>query len=241
MVISTSRPYFAPFPGFFSRIYHCDVFIILDNVQFPRGTTWITRNRFKNDQGILWMTVPVWKKGLGLQKINDVRICHEPYLQSKHLKSLTQAYGHAPYFSDHLPFLDYIFSANVERLLDLDMAILRHLMLYMGIETDVRLLSELNISAKGQMLLIEACKYFKASSYLAPGTAGSHLDPRLFEKAGVRLAFHRPRSCVYPQLWGRFIPDLSTFDLIFNCGPRSHDIMLAAVQRTEDRRQMTDG
>jgi hypothetical protein len=72
MVISTSRPYFAPFPGFFSRIYHCDVFIILDNVQFPRGTTWITRNRFKNDQGILWMTVPVWKKGLGLQKINDV-------------------------------------------------------------------------------------------------------------------------------------------------------------------------
>ena len=227
MIVSTSRPYFAPYPGFFARIYHCDVFIILDNVQFPRGTTWITRNRFKNDQGTLWMTVPVWKKGLGLQKINEVRICHDSYLQAKHIKSLMQAYSHAPYFPDHLPFLNYIFSAGVERLLDFNVAILRHLMLYMGVHTEIRLLSELNMSTNGPMLLIEACKYFKASSYLAPGAAANHLDPRLFEKAGVQLAFHRHRSCVYPQLWGNFIPDLSAFDLIFNCGPKSHNIMLA--------------
>ena len=77
------------------------------------------------------------------------------------------------------------------------------------------------------MLLIEACKYFKASSYLAPAAAGKYLDHQIFEKAGIELAFHKTRSCVYPQLWGKFIPDLSAFDLIFNCGPKSHDIMLA--------------
>ncbi|MBT8369996.1 MAG: WbqC family protein, partial [Deltaproteobacteria bacterium] len=77
MIVSTHRPYFAPFPGFFQKAHLCDIFVILDNVQFPRGTTWITRNRFKNDQGTLWMTIPVWKKGLGLQSIDDVRICHE--------------------------------------------------------------------------------------------------------------------------------------------------------------------
>ena len=229
MIVSTSRPYFAPFPGFFSRIYRCDVFIILDTVQFPRGTTWITRNRLKNDQGTLWMTVPVWKKGLGLQKINDVRICHDAYRQAKHLKSFRQAYGNAPYFLDHLPFLNHIFSSGVERLLDLNVAILRHLMLYMGVETEIRLLSELNINAKGQMLLIEACNYFKASSYLAPAAAGKYLDHRIFEKAGIELAFHKPRACVYPQLWGKFIPDLSAFDLIFNCGPKAHATMLAGA------------
>ena len=229
MIVSTSRPYFTPFPGFFSRMHRCDVFIVLDNVQFPRGTTWITRNRFKNDQGILWMTIPVWKKGLGLQKINDVRICHGRHLQTKHLKSLSQAYGHAPYFADHLPFLNHVFSADIERLLDFNMAILRHLMLYMGIDTEVRLLSELKIGAKGQMLLIELCQYFKATSYLAPGAAGNRLDRRAFENAGIELALHKPRSCIYPQLWGTFIPDLSAFDLIFNCGPKAHDIMLTAV------------
>jgi hypothetical protein len=227
MIVSTSRPYFAPFPGFFSRVYHSDIFIILDNVQFPRGTTWITRNRFKNDQGTLWMTVPVWKKGLGLQKLSDVRICHDSHLQAKHLKSFKQAYGNAPYFFEHLPFLDHIFSAGVERLLDFNMAIFRHLMLYMGVNTEVRLLSELSISATGQTLPIEICHYFKASTYLAPAAAGNYLNPRLFDKAGVELVLHKPKPCVYPQLWGNFLHDLSAFDLIFNCGPMARRIMLS--------------
>ena len=76
MIISTNQPYFAPYPGFFYKAHLSDYFVILDDVQFPRKTTWITRNRFKNDQGTLWMTIPVRKKGLGLQKISEVRICH---------------------------------------------------------------------------------------------------------------------------------------------------------------------
>ncbi|MBU0988102.1 MAG: WbqC family protein, partial [Proteobacteria bacterium] len=74
MILSANQPYFAPFPGFFFKIILSDIFVLLDQVQFPRKTTWISRNRFKNDQGTLWMTVPVHKKGLGLQNINAVRI-----------------------------------------------------------------------------------------------------------------------------------------------------------------------
>ena len=70
MILSTAQPYFAPFPEFFYKAYLSDIFVILDRVQFPRGTTWMTRNRFKNDQGVLWLTVPVLKKGLGLQRID---------------------------------------------------------------------------------------------------------------------------------------------------------------------------
>ena len=227
MIISASRPYFAPFPGFFYRLHLADVFVILDSVQFPRGTTWITRNRFKNDQGTLWMTIPVWKKGLGLQSIDDVRVCREGSWPRKYPASLKQAYADAPYFYEQLQFIENLFSTASGRLIDFNLAIIRHLMLNLGLDTEIIRLSELNIEAGGDRLLIELCRYFEASVYLAPGAAGKYLDAALFESAGIELRRVNPRPPVYPQLWGDFIPDLSTFDLLFNCGPKAREILLA--------------
>jgi len=227
MIISAGRPYFAPFAGFFYRVYLADLFVILDSVQFPRGTTWITRNRFKNDQGSLWMTIPVWKKGLGLQNINDVRLCREGSWPRKHPASLKQAYANAPYFDEHLPFIENLFATASGRLIDLNLAIIRHLMLNLGLDTEIIRLSELNIDAGGDRLLIAICRYFDASVYLAPRAAGKYLDAGMFKSAGIELRYVNPRSPVYPQLWGDFIPDLSTFDLLFNCGPKAREILLA--------------
>ena len=112
MIVSANQPYFAPYPGFFSKALRSEIFVLMDAVQFPRGTTWMTRNRFKNDQGTLWLTVPVWKKGLGLQRIDEVRICYEFPWQRKHLASLKTAYGKAPFFEDHLPFLEEKYVRN---------------------------------------------------------------------------------------------------------------------------------
>ena len=227
MIISTSRPYFAPFAGFFCQANRCDIFVILDTVQFPRGTTWITRNRFKNDQGTLWMTIPVWKKGLGLQRIDEVRICREGRQAQKQLLSLKQAYADAPYLADHLQFVEKIFSAAFDRLIDLNMAIIGHLMLNLGVDTEIRRLSELNINAGGGHLPIEICRFFNASTYAAPAAAGKHLNAGLFEKAGIELRYAKTPSCLYPQLWGDFIPDLSAFDLLFNCGPKAREILFS--------------
>lgn len=227
MIITTSQPYFAPFPGYFYRAHLADIFVILDEIQFPRGTTWITRNRFKNDQGTWWMTIPVWKKGLGLQNIDDVRICHEGRWAHKHLTGLKQAYANAPYFIEHLQFLEKLFTADSDRLIDFNLMIIRHLMLNLSVDTEIRRLSELRIKAAGDRMLIEICRYFNASVYLVCGAAAKYLNFRLFENAGIKLRFVNHRSPIYPQLWGNFIPDLSSFDLLFNCGPKAHDIFLA--------------
>ena len=227
MIVTANRPYFAPFPAFFFRAHLADVFVLLDSVQFPRGTTWITRNRFKNDQGTLWMTIPVWKKGLGLQNIDQVRVCREGGWPRKHPASLKQAYGNSPYFYEHVQFLEDLFSTVSGRLIDFNLAVIRHLMLNLGLDTDIIRLSELNIDAVGDRLLIEICRYFEASVYLASAIAGRHLNAALFEKAGIELRLVKDPSPIYPQLWGDFIPDLSAFDLLFNCGPKARDILLA--------------
>jgi hypothetical protein len=172
------------------------------------------------------MTVPVWKKGLGLQRIDEVKICHEGRWAKKHLESLKSAYGKAPYFRDHLKFVGEMFSPSVERLLDLNMEIISYLIGQLHIETKLVLLSELGIEARGDQLLIEICKKLGASRFLAQHAVNKYINEGLFHEAGIELKYFKLPSLIYPQLWGSFIPNLSTFDILFNCGPKARDILI---------------
>lgn len=226
MIVAASQPYFCPFPGFFYKIHLCDVFVILDDVQFPQGTTWITRNRFKNDQGTLWLTVPVWKKGLGLQPISDVKICHEGRWHKKHTESLRSAYIHAPYFVEHFDLLKEIFSSKHKTILQCNLETIDYLAQQLKIGTKIVLLSELGIKARGNHLLIEICRTLGASEFLAQSAAAKYIDEQQFKTAAIRLDCFKYPSPIYPQLWGDFIPNVSAFDLIFNCGPKAREILI---------------
>jgi hypothetical protein len=225
ITISANQPYFSPFIGFFYKAYLSDHIVILDDVQFPRGTTWISRNRWKNAQGTLWMTVPVKKKGLGLQRINEVVIFNDGRWDKKHLQSLKNAYARAPYFEDHLPFLENLYSTSFEKLIDFNCEIIRYLMKQLKIDTTITFLSELGISGRGDNRIIAVCNKLGASQFLVQKTATKYYDDQQLASAGIQLVDFKPVSPVYPQLWGDFIPNLSAFDLILNCGPKARDIM----------------
>lgn len=225
MIVSIHQPYFAPFAGFFYKAHLADVFVILDEVQFPLGTTWISRNRFKNPQGTLWMTIPTWKKGLGLQKINDVRIGYDSRWMRKHQESIRTAYSRSPYFDDHAAFWEELFTGKFERLIDLNMEIILYLLELLPIKTEITLLSELGVKAKGTRLLVEICRELGGSQFLAQSSARRYIDSKPFEEAGIELKYFKYPSPVYPQLWGDFISNLSMWDLVFNCGPKAWDIV----------------
>jgi hypothetical protein len=194
-------------------------------VQFPRRTTWITRNRFKNDQGVLWMSIPVRKKHLGLQRIKDVRINFEGRWASKYPVALKAAYAHAPYLEEHLPFIEALFAKCDERIRDFDMRIIGYVMRTLGIMRDIVLQSELGVRATGDRLLVEICRSAGADTYLAQAEVRKTIDAELFAQAGIGLEFCSPPPVIYPQLWGDFISNLSILDLILNCGPKALEIL----------------
>jgi hypothetical protein len=228
MIIAANQPYFAPYPGFFHKACLCEYLVILDDVQFPRGTTWITRNRVKNDQGTLWLTIPVWKKGLGLQKISAVRICREGRWARKHLESLKHAYAHAPFFDEHLPFLEKIFETDHEKIIDLNMEIIRYIFDFLELDTRLILQSELGVSGKGDRLLVNICRQLGGTVFLAQGSTRKYYDGGLIRNFGISVKYFTPPTLIYPQLWGNRIDNLSIFDLIFNCGPKARDILVGS-------------
>lgn len=226
MRAAAQQPYFMPYSGFFLKAALTDVLVLMDSVQFPRGSTWITRNRFKDSTGMLWLKVPVWKRGLGLQRISDVRLCHERAWRRKHLEALKTSYLHAPFFQEHLPFLEVLYSTEYEHLTDLNLEILRYLLEKLGLPTKTVLLSELGIEAPEPLLSVRVAQALGAEQFIAQASARKYLDEDLFKAAGIKPVFFTRRPVPYPQLWGGFAPNLSVFDLMFNCGPASPKIIL---------------
>lgn len=228
MIVTTHQPIFLPWPGFFFKAMKADCMVLLDDVQFPRGRGWVNRNRLKNKQGEMWLTVPVWKKGRGLQIIREVEICHETDWQRKHLLSIRQHYANAPYLDEYLPILESIYQENNHLLVELNLKIIKFKWETLSLKTGLYLQSDLGVSGNGTDLILNICKHLRSDCYLTLPIVEKHLDIALMNKSGIQVKFVRFDQPVYPQLWGDFIYNLSTLDMLLNCGEKSEEIISGA-------------
>jgi hypothetical protein len=231
-IVTTHQPIFLPWPGFFHKVAHSDYLVLLDDVQFPRGRSWLTRNRLKNEDGELWLTVPVLRKGRGLQTIKRVEIHNEKAWRRKHLASIEQNYVHAPYFADYFTGIQIIYQKNHSLLAEFTTELISFLSDALALHTKVIRQSELRIAGKGTDLLIGICEHLSADFYYALATAEKHIDKEAMGKHGIEIVRANFRPPVYPQLWGDFIYNLSTLDLLLNCGPKSREIVVGGSNRS---------
>ena len=172
------------------------------------------------------MTIPVWKKGLGLQQIREVNICHTGNWKKKHLHSFQSAYAHAPFLKDHVNLMEQIFSRQYDFLIDLNMEIINYILDFLRIETRIVLMSELDVWGKGTPLIIDICKSLGAKQFLVQSSALAYYNPAQFESVGLELVSFKKPEYIYPQMWGDFIANLSILDMMLTCGGKSRDIVL---------------
>ena len=217
-----------PWPGLFFKAMEAEHLVLLDDVQFPLGGSWVNRNRLKNDQGELWLTVPVWKRGRSFQSIDQVEICNEENWQKKHLLSLEHAYNHAPYWHEHKGFCQEIYMHRWKGLLEFNLEILEYLRLALSISQPFQRNSTLAIKSKGSQRLVDICKALGGRKYLTIASSHKYLDEDLFQRAKIKLVYYKYEPPIYPQLWGDFIANLSVLDLLLICGPKSGGLIQRA-------------
>jgi len=225
VIVTCHQPNFLPWIGFFYKALLADLVVLLDDVQFARGFTWVNRNRLKCDQGELWLTVPVKKKGRGLQKISDVEVVDEGNWPRRFFQGISQNYAHAPYFAEHSAFLKDLMQMRWRKLVDLNVAAIYYLAGSLGIGNKVVLQSSLQIQSQGSELLVKITKETGADVYLTPLVSKKYVDEILFARQGITIQFFKFIPPVYPQLWGEFIYNLSALDLLLNCGGKSLEVI----------------
>lgn len=225
MIVAIHQPNYLPWLGYFYKMSRCNIFVMLDNVQYTKDG-FINRNKIKTSQGAIWLTIGVLTKGHYGQHISEVELNNNVPWSSIHQKSLSQNYSKAPYFRNYISFFEDIYRRKWERLADLNEALIGVICEVLGIK-DVKFVraSELNVSGQGTELLVNICQAVGADTYLSGPSGQKYMDEGLFEKENISLRYSDFQHPTYTQLWGDFIPNMSIIDLLFNEGEKSLDIL----------------
>jgi hypothetical protein len=218
MRVSFNQPAFIPWGGLLARLMNSDLMILLDRTQFARGFTFVNRNRLKGPLGEIWVTVPIRKKGLGLQKIDQLRINQSEKLARKFLSLLRHYYGNSLYLEPAYNRLVWLFTYSGDDFLKLAKGSIDLLTEGFGLKTNIRLQPEAKPESKGTELLVNLALSVGAEEVLLPYLADRHLNIATFSKAGLKVVFLKYNQNPYPQFWGDFLGNLSALDLWLCCG-----------------------
>ena len=221
--VTIIQPLFIPWLGYFDMMARSDVFVILDTVQFSKQS-WQQRNRIKTPKGLMWLTIPI-KHNFGDQLLN-IKIDYRDVWMKKHLGAFHAHYKKAPHFKEIYVFMEKFYHQKPELISDFTSSLIKGIAKYLGIKT--RIIHSKDLPVKridAQSYLIDICQHLGANNYLNGPTGKKLYSPEVFRKHGINLTFYEYHHPVYPQLHGDFISHVSIVDLLFNCGPKSRNII----------------
>lgn len=214
------QPSYIPWRGTFDQVRLADLFIFYDDVQYDKRG-WRNRNQIKTAQGRQWLTIPVHSHGVqeGIP-IKDVRIDWQQPWAEKHLKSLIFAYNKAPYFSDHLPWLQSIYQRRDEYLADFTIWLTIEIARRLGFSHTRFLRSSEIPGIDGQKTdrLVQILQRVGATHYISGPSASDYIQPEKFAQANISLEYMQYNYPEYPQLHPPFDPEVSILDLMFMTG-----------------------
>jgi hypothetical protein len=216
---------YIPWKGYFDSIAAVDAFVVYDDMQYTKRD-WRNRNYIKTDAGLKWLSIPVEVKGKFHQKIKETKVSNNEWRQS-HLGQLKQAYRSAACFDEYWPLIERWYAeCNYKYLTEINVHFISKICAQLGINTDIRFSSEMDLAEDRTERLVSICKQIGASSYYSGPAAKNYMDESMFEAAGIDLNYwdysnYKP----YPQVHGQFEHGVSILDMFFNLGDRTKDYL----------------
>ena len=223
---------YIPWKGYFDLIRSVDEFILLDTVQFSKGS-WRNRNRIKTKDGLAWLSIPVHTKGRLLQTIEDT-VVSDPTWATRHWRNIQDAYARAPFFERYAePFAAAYTSFRSDRLSHINRALTELACEALGITTRISSATAYRPGDGPTQRLVDLCRQAGATEYLSGPSARDYIDERLFTEAGIDLHFADYSGYPeYAQPYPPFEHAVSVLDLLFCTGPQALSFMkdLCAVR-----------
>jgi len=239
MLVAIHQPHYIPWLGYLDRMMRSDLFIILDHVQFERRN-YQNRTMIRLEGEERWLTVPVVQmsqKELIIDKRIDNSEGGTRAWGPTHFKTLKYAYRKAPHFAHYEKRLEEILTAQWDKLVDLNLAMLGFLLESFQITTPIRRSSEMRGEGAKSELLMNLCVEVGPGTTFLGGIGGSrrYLDAEAFKSVGVGVQWQEFTHPVYQQCGDApFTPGLASLDFLFNCGPAAAEALWERNARQDE-------
>ena len=227
------QPYFFPYLGYFALIKHSDTFILFDTVQFIRHG-WIERNRMlKENEGWLYVSVPLEKHERNT-KICDTRIRQSENWKQKMLAQIQHYKKKAPHYRNVIDFLHHAFKFESTSMVKLNQHLLAETCGYLGLSFDGPVFSEMNVQIDeahaADEWALNICKSIGANAYINPIGGTDFFDKAKYTASGIDLAFQKINLRNYSQGRTSFEAGLSILDVMMFNSPAEILQMLDEVE-----------
>lgn len=229
--IGIIQPYFFPYLGYISLLKHTDRFILLDTVQFiQRG--WIERNRIlKQDDGWLYIQVPVKKPNGRASLIKDCVLDNGQPWKEKIFAQVATYKKIAPYYKPTVEFLKETLSKDFDDITSLNRHVLTEICNYLEMPREIESLSEMELVIEQPMdsdeWALNICKTMGPNiSYINPIGGMSFYNREKYLQSDIEIYFHEINLRDYHQGGRAFEPGLSILDtLMFNSREEVHEML----------------
>ena len=220
MIVGIHQPNYLPYLGFFDKMAKSDIFVIYDDAQFNKSD-FQHRNRIRIYHGWKWLTVPVEKKRIPISEVkirNEVKTWKGVKWSDAHFRDIHDNYKDTPYYSVYADELMRIYKRNYEKLVNLNMELIRFLMKAFDIDVEIVFSSDLGFTSKSTQRLVEIVEALGGDVYLSGPKGRDYLDVSLFERKGIKVVFQDFKHPVYKQRYEGFVPNMAAIDALFNVG-----------------------
>jgi hypothetical protein len=219
-IVAIHQPNFFPWLGYFDKIDRSDVFILMDNVQFPKTSRgcWCNRVKLLVNKDARWVTAPVDRSYHGIKLIKDMYFKANTAWREKIIKTLENNYRKASNFKDKFPVISALIACPIDNIAEYNTFVIKSLCELLEIDTSKIILgSELEIEGCATDLLIAMTKAVGGTTYICGAGANGYQEDWKFATAGLKIVYQNFQHPYYRQVnRNQFIPGLSVIDYIFN-------------------------
>ena len=219
-VVAIHQPNFFPWLGYFSKIARSDIFVFLDEVQFPKkGGSWSNRVKLLISGEAKWVTAPIERNYSGFRNINEMYFKEDNW-REKFLNTLKTNYSKNPFHDEAMEVIEPLIKNSEKNVAKYNVHAITEIARKLDLDiSKIRKSSEFSFQQSSNELLCAVTKGVGGNIYMCGGGADGYQDEKIFKDSGLTLIFQNFVHPIYTQRENEnFTQGLSIIDAVMNLG-----------------------